>query len=197
MNPRTKDLLLTTLTIAAMTALLALAYAFRREGRLFWPLLLLAVPNLLVFIFGAPFVPSPAGAVRKMLAAAALKPGEIVFDIGCGDGRLARLAAKDYGARATGLELSPLVYLLARVVGLLRPSGAEIKLADFRWQDLSRADAVFCYLNKDIMTPLEAKLRKDLKPGARVVSYIYRLPSWREARVESFNGSPIWIYEKE
>lgn len=197
MRTRLKDFLLILLVFALMAALLVLAYKFRREGWLFWALVVLAAPSLAAFIFGAPFVPASMEAARAMTEAAGLKPGETVYDIGCGDGRVVYLAVRDYGVKGVGLELSPLVYLLARFRGLLWCSGAEIKLGDFRWHDLSGADAVFCYLSGEVLATLEAKLQKELKPGARVVSLIYKFPAWKESRAYYCGGLPIRVYIKE
>ncbi|MDD2805230.1 MAG: class I SAM-dependent methyltransferase [Elusimicrobiales bacterium] len=197
MKFRLKDLLLMALVFAAMAALLVLAYQFRRDGWLFWALAVLAAPSLAAFIFGAPFVPATMEAARGMTEAAGLKPGETVYDIGCGDGRVVYLAVRDYGVKGVGIELSPLVYLLARARGLLWRSGAEIKLGDFRWHDLSGADAVFCYLSGDVLAALETKLKKELRPGARVVSLVYRFPSWKESRSLTCGGLPVRVYIKE
>lgn len=190
-----KDLLLMALSIAAVAAVLALACYFRRETWLFWAALALAAPNILAFM-AVPFVPAPMGVARDMVAAAGLKPGETVYDLGCGDGRVVYLAAKEPGVKGVGLELSPVVYLLARARGALWRSGAKIRLADFRRQDLSGADAVFCYLSPALMRALEPRLRAELKPGARVISYIYRFPNWKESRSAASEPGTIWVYEQ-
>lgn len=195
MKPKAGDLLLIALVFSALAGLLALVYYLRGAGWLFWAAALLAAPNLLAFVYGAPFVPASMEAARAMLEAAKLKPGDKVYDIGCGDGRLVRLAA-DQGARAVGIELSPLVWLLARARALLWRSRAELRLGDFRWSDLSDADAVFCYINGEALGWLEAKLLRELKPGARAVLYVYPFPSWKHESAVPHAGNSIFVYRR-
>jgi SAM-dependent methyltransferase len=137
---------------------------------------------------------------KRMAEAANLKPGEIVYDLGCGDGRIVYLAVKEYGVKGTGFELSPIVYLLAKARRFLWRFKAGIKFGNFYWQDLSDADAVFCYLSGGIMKELEHKLKAEMKKGARVVSYIYQFGSWPEQQRIVFEvggrRSIIWVYEK-
>ncbi|MHB0994891.1 MAG: SAM-dependent methyltransferase [Elusimicrobiales bacterium] len=191
-----RDNLLALLVLLATSALLAALVKFRRDGLLFWGLLIFAAPSVAAFILGVPFVPVPAGAARKMLEAAGLKPGETVYDLGCGDGRIVHLAAREYGAKGVGVELSPIMYLLAKARGALRGPSAEIRLGDFRNQDLSKADVVCCYLNSKTMAALRDKFLRELKPGARVVSCVYRIPDWEETRSEFFEGLNILVYKK-
>ena len=195
-----KDLLLVLLVFAALLLLFFLFYRARGNTGLAVILALFILPNIAAFIYGVPFVPTPMAAVKIMLEAAGRKPGQIVYDIGCGDGRIVYLAAKDYGVRGTGLELSPIVYLLARLRHFFWRSKAGIKLGNFNWQDFSDADVVFCYLTPDVLTKLEHKLQAELKPGSRVVSYIYQFRSWKEKQVVVFSEGGrsyrIWVYEK-
>lgn len=195
MKPEHKDLLLSRASVAAAAAILVLAFIFRQERWLLWVALALVAPNLLPF-YTVPFLPVPMSTAADMLKAAGLKRGETVYDLGCGDGRLVYLAVKDYGVTGIGLELSPVVYLIARIRGVLWGSGAAIKFGDMRLRDLSGADAVFCYLNTDMMRSLEPKLLRELKPGARVVSCVFKFPNWKESRSAVSGNNRIWIYEK-
>lgn len=194
-----KDLALVILVLAGLAGLFALLLHFRHS---YWLLALFALaiyPNVPAFIDGAPFVPTPMEAAARMAAVAGLKPGDTVYDLGCGDGRVVWLAVRDYGAKGTGYELSPLVWLLAQARRLLWRSGAGIRFGDFRRANLSAADAVFCYLLPDSLAKLEPKLGAELKKGARVVLYRFPLPGWRpKARVDGPAGTqPVWLYEKE
>jgi SAM-dependent methyltransferase len=158
------------------------------------------VPTLMTLINGAPFVPTPMSAVRKMAKLANLKKGDIVYDIGCGDGRTVYVAANDYQANATGFELSPLVYAFARIRKLLWRSKAKILFRNFKNQNLRSADVIFCYLMPETLEILRPKLEAELKPGARIISYAFQMKSWTEKYKEpkdiAKNLSPIWIYER-
>lgn len=199
-KPIVKDLLLILLVFAVLSLLLFFLYGSRRNTFLFIALALIVLPNIAAFVYGVPFVPTPMAAARRLVEAGRLKPGETVYDLGCGDGRLVYLAVKDYGVKATGLELSPIVYLLARFRHLLWRSGAVIKLGSFYRQDLSDADVIFCYISENILAKLRGKLETELKKGARVVSYVYPLAFWKEKERLNFeeNGYKytIWVYEK-
>lgn len=164
-------------------------------------MVIIVIPTVIAMISGAPFVPTPMPRVKKMLELAKIKPGEKVYDIGCGDGRIVYLAAKDYQAKATGFELSPLVYCLALVRKLFWRSKAKILFTDFRHRDLSDADVVLCYLMPQPLAKLQAKLEKELKKGARVVSYAFHIGTWEPSFVEekdaANNLSRILIYTKK
>lgn len=162
--------------------------------------ILILAPTLAALINGAPFVPTPMKAVEKMLRIARLKKGEKVYDIGCGDGRIVYLAAKKFGADATGFELSPFVYLLARVRHFFWKSGAKVKFANFKTRDLSDADVIFCYLLPETLARLETKLSRELKPGARIISYAFPISPWKEIKKHQRDAAnhigPIWEYRK-
>lgn len=158
-------------------------------------------PTIAALVNGAPFVPTPMKAVEKMLKIGKLKKGDKVYDIGCGDGRVVYMAAKKYGADATGFELSPFIYMLARIRHLFWRSKAKVKFANFKSKDLSDADVIFCYLLPDTLTKLEPKLSRELKPGARVISYAFPMAPWQEVkkhpRDDANSLGPIWEYVKK
>lgn len=163
-------------------------------------LILISIPTIMAMVNGAPFVPTPMARVKKMLQIANIKKGDRVYDIGCGDGRMVYIAANEYDAKATGLELSPLVYCLAKVRQFFWKSKAEIKFADFKKQDISDADFIFCYLLPECLQSLEKKLLNEMKQGTKIVSYAFEIPYLklvqREERDKENNFAPILIYEK-
>ena len=122
--------------------------------------------------WGAPWVPTAQPMVRNMLTLAEVGPGDVVYDLGCGDGRVIVTAARRFGAQAVGIEIDPLRYvwcqLLVTVLGLR--ARVRIVFGDFFRQDLSNADVVTCYLLQDTNQKLVTKLLAELRPGARVVS---------------------------
>lgn len=161
---------------------------------------LILYPTLSALINGAPFVPTPFKAVNRMLKEAKLKKGDKIYDIGCGDGRIVHLASKNYEVNAIGFELSPFVYVLARIRHFFWRSKAKIKFANFKRHDLSDADVIFCYLLPETLVKLEPKLSSELKKGARIISYAFPIKNWREKlKIKSDREqklAPIWIYEK-
>lgn len=148
----------------------------------------------------APFVPSPHQIVERMLELAKIKPGEKLYDLGSGDGRVVIAAAQKYDAKAVGIELSS---------RLVRSSQEEIKRlglsdkasvvhGDVFDADLSDADVVILYLMRDSNNTLKPKLEKALKPGARVISHDYEIEGWKpqqEEKVDAFRrGHKIFVY---
>lgn len=157
------------------------------------------VPTLIALFDGAPWVPTPMVRVRKMINLAKLKKGETLYDLGCGDGRAPYLATKEKGAKAVGIELSPVIYLLALIRKFFWRSKAKIVFGSFWNKNLSDADVVVLYLMPGFVERVAKKLEKELKPGARVISYAFQIKSWkeihREKRVRKKGYSPIWVYE--
>jgi len=146
---------------------------------------------------GAMFHPSARIRVRTFLDHVPMKENELLIDIGCGDGRVLREAARRYGVRSLGFEVNPLAYVLARL-RTIAFKGIEVKMRNFWKTDIRAADVVFCYLFPDVMERLARKLEGELRPGARVVSCNFSLPGWRHSEVlypqSSLHGDPIYLY---
>jgi SAM-dependent methyltransferase len=125
---------------------------------------------------GAPWVPTPRSVVHRMLSLAQVRPGEAVYDLGCGDGRVLVMAVRRFRARAVGIEIdvSRFLWSLAviAVLGLWRR--VRLVRGDLFRQDLQEADVVVTYLLQDTNDRLQAKLLREMRPGARVVSNTFR-----------------------
>jgi ubiquinone/menaquinone biosynthesis C-methylase UbiE len=149
----------------------------------------------------APYVTSPQPVVDRMLEAARLKPGETLFDLGCGDGRILFSAAQRFGAKAVGVELSPTLVKRARASVEAQGLQDQIRIleGDMMQVDVSPAQVVALYLMTEANEQLRPKLEKELKPGARVVSLEFKIKGWKPARVEKFESHrhpyTIYVYE--
>jgi predicted RNA methylase len=148
----------------------------------------------------SPYVASPARAVELMLEMARIKPGETVYDLGSGDGRIVIAAAGKYKAKAMGIEISP--KLVAAATGEIERAKlsdqARVVQGDVFQADLSGADVVTMYLDTQSNEKLKPRLERFLKHGARVVSYDYPIPGWKATRIEKIEGRrehPIYLYE--
>lgn len=146
----------------------------------------------------APYVSSPQPIVVKMLEISGLKQGETLYDLGCGDGRIVATAAKEFGAKAVGVELSPALAKRAREAVESQGLQQQVKIieGDMMGVDLSGADVVALYLLTEANEQLRPKFEKELKPGARVVSLEFRIKGWKPARVEKVEAHrhPYTIY---
>jgi ubiquinone/menaquinone biosynthesis C-methylase UbiE len=149
----------------------------------------------------APYIPSPQIIVDKMLEAARVKPGEMVYDLGSGDGRIIITAAQKYKAKAVGVELSRDLCLAAeeRVKALGLQNRVKVVHGNLLNVDLSPADVVTLYLLTSSNDRLKPNLEKYLKPGARVVSNDFEIRGWKPASVvhAATGGSrhTIYVYE--
>ena len=149
----------------------------------------------------APFVPSPQNVVQKMLEAARLKPGETVYDLGSGDGRVLITAAQLFGAKAVGVEISPqqVQQSRERIQQLKLDNKASVVEGDLLHTDLSGADVIIIYLLTQSNDVLRPNLEKYLKPGARVVSHDYPVRGWKPVRVEKVEAHKrthhLYVYE--
>jgi SAM-dependent methyltransferase len=149
----------------------------------------------------APFVPSPQNVVERMLMAANVKTGEVVYDLGSGDGRVLIMAAQRFGAKAVGVEISPkeVQASLDRVKKLKLEDKVRVVEGDLLKVDLSEADVVTLYLLTKSNEVLRPNLEKYLKAGARVVSHDYEIRGWVPNRVEEAEAYKrvhrLYVYE--
>jgi SAM-dependent methyltransferase len=147
----------------------------------------------------APFVGTEPKIVQRMLDIADLKKAEVLYDLGSGDGRIVVSAALR-GAKAVGIELDPLKVLYSRLfikIMKLTKTASIIRKNLFE-ADLKEANVVTLFLLHDTNQKLKSKLKKELKPGSRVVSYSFTLEGWKPEKTylnaDSIYG-PIYLYK--
>ncbi len=126
------------------------------------------------------YVPTPTAVVETMLRMAQVTSTDVVYDLGSGDGRIVITAAREFGARGVGVELDPELVKRARAAAV--KAGVQDKVtfsqADLFKTDLSPATVVTLYLSPSINLRLESKIKRELRPGARVVSHRFPIGSW-------------------
>lgn len=146
----------------------------------------------------APAFPTPQEVVERMLTMAQVKPGELVYDLGCGDGRIVITAAQKFKARGLGIEIRRDVYetTLGKVASLGLTDQVRIVHGNALHYDLSPADVVTLYLLTSSNEKLKPVLTKYLKPTARVVSHDFEIRGWKAAQIEKMmvEGRPHVIY---
>ena len=157
-------------------------------------------------MFISPFVASPESVIRKLLTMAELKPGEIFVDLGAGDGRPVIIAAREFGARAIGVELREdlVKQAMRKVMELGLQDRVKIIHDDIFNVNISMADVVYLYLTTSANEKVKPKLEAELKRGARVVSHDYEIIGWKPVKVErfcenSFLGFPthtLYLYKR-
>jgi SAM-dependent methyltransferase len=152
----------------------------------------LVVPAL----YGVPWVPTREARIRRALQLAKLQPGETLYDLGAGDGRVLLMAAKEFGARAVGIEIGPVQYALGWLRILFSGSRHKVRLrcGNFFRANVSQADVVFVYLTSSQTVRLQGKLERELQPGARVVSVAADFPGWQPEHTD--REALIFLYQK-
>ena len=141
-----------------------------------------------------PYVPTPYEVVEKMLEMAQVKKGDVVYDLGSGDGRIVIAAVKKYGVRAVGFEINPERVKLSRE--LIKKEGltklAEIRDQDIMTVDLSGATVLTMYLLPEVNLQLRPNIQKQMKPGSRIVSHDFDMGDWKPERTEKIKDSSGW-----
>ena len=138
-----------------------------------------------------PYVPTKPEAVDAMLKLADVNKDDIVYDLGCGDGRIVVAAAKTYGAHAVGIDNDPV--RIGEAKENARKAGVE-NLVRFEENDLFKVDiheasVVTLFLLSSVNQRLEPKLRRELRPGARIVSNTFRMGSWTPDKEFTIEGA--------
>ncbi|HBR13199.1 MAG TPA: hypothetical protein DD697_00655 [Candidatus Komeilibacteria bacterium] len=147
----------------------------------------------------APWLPSWKKDMQTILAQAQIQPGETVADLGCGDGRWLLAAAKHTPARLViGYEISLLMYCWSRIKLLFgNYPQIKIKYRDFYFADFSQYDVILCFLTPRAMRKLAPKLNREMRPGARLVSYAFSLPGKQSEKVAKVTPKsvPVYLYK--
>jgi ubiquinone/menaquinone biosynthesis C-methylase UbiE len=154
--------------------------------------------NHTIFIFL--YTPKPVA--RAMLSLGDLKPGETLFDLGCGKGNILFIAAEEFKARAIGIEIQS--YLVKDIKNKICSPQYENKIrvieGDLLDQDISSADLITLYLYQTTLEKLRIKLDRELKPGTRVVSLINKIDGWKTLKEKNVEyagiDNKIYLYKK-
>lgn len=148
----------------------------------------------------APYIATPDDVVDRMLTLAQVTRDDVVYDLGCGDGRIPIAAARKYGARGVGLDLDPKLVALAqanaRAAGV--DSRVEFRVEDVLTADISPATVVTLFLLSSSNERLRPMLTRQLKPGARIVSHAFSMGrDWPADKVDQFvsdRGDEVTLY---
>ncbi len=178
-------------------------FVFSFAAAAFLPLLQAQQSNLDEFKNNlAPYVIAPTHAVDRMLEMANPKPGEVLYDLGCGEGSILIKAAQKYNVKAVGIEISG--HLAQAAAEKVRKNGLQDRIkiihGDFMRANLSEANVVTLYLATTANDTLRPNLERFLRPNTRVVSYDYPIPGWKAVDTSESSGSQgathmIYLYE--
>jgi SAM-dependent methyltransferase len=142
------------------------------------------------------FAATPQPVVEAMLRLAEVGPDDVVYDLGSGDGRFVVVAAQQFGARGVGIELQPQLVAASRqtaIEGAVADRATFIE-GDFFTIDLSPATVVTMWLSHAVNARLEPKLRRELRPGTRIVSRQFPIGDWAPDRTVRFEGEDLFLW---
>jgi SAM-dependent methyltransferase len=142
------------------------------------------------------YVPTPPEVVDEMLRLANVKKGDVLYDLGSGDGRIPIAAARRFGIKATGIDIDPERIWEAKQNA--RGAGLE-KLVEFRQEDLFKANfkdatVITLYLLPDLNLKLRPRLWAELKPGTRIVSHQFDMGDWKPEKKVELSGRTIYLW---
>jgi SAM-dependent methyltransferase len=143
-----------------------------------------------VLMFGAPYLPTLKARQKDALELLDLKPGQLLLELGSGDGRMLKLAAKQ-GIKSIGYELNPLLVLYSRIMTFRYRRLVRVKLANFWSVSLPPADGIYVFLLDPFMARLHNKITQELSSSVKVVSFAFKIPSKKP--VTEKNG--MYLYE--
>ena len=157
--------------------------------------ILLLLWILIPALYGLPPVSTKPERIRNALKLANLRPDETLYDLGAGDGRVLLLAAREFGAKAVGIEVGPiqcaLIWLRATASGF--GGQIRVKWENFYKADLHEADVVFVYATSTEVRKLAPHLEQQMKQGARLISISADFPEWEPSAFD--DRDLIFIYE--
>jgi len=160
-------------------------------------LIIFAVFMLWIFwsdVLGAGFEPTSRKIVKNMLEMARVEADDVVYDLGSGDGRIVIEAARSFNAGAVGIEADPLRFLWSKVKVLLLglQKQVNIRWGNFFREDISEATVVTLFLSRKANQNLKSKLKVELQPGTRVVTYYWKFNGWKPVQEDMKNH--IYLY---
>ncbi|MBN2087535.1 hypothetical protein JW758_04255 [Candidatus Peregrinibacteria bacterium] len=155
-------------------------------------LFLLILPGLYAAFTSGPFVPSARKRHRTMLKLADFAPNDIVYDLGCGDGRLV-FASAPHVKRAIGYELSIPLFLFGKIVSIFKSKKAFIRYGNIWSQDYKDATVIFCYLLPGSMKKFHKEIWPKLKPGTRVISNAFQIHDLKPDEQED----KVYLYRRK
>ncbi|MGZ4857030.1 MAG: SAM-dependent methyltransferase [Methanobacteriaceae archaeon] len=158
-------------------------------------IVIVAVSMLWPLIIGAAYSPSSKEVVRKMLEMAEVDSDDVVYDLGSGDGRIVMEAAMSYKARAVGVEADPLRVIWSKILITANGLQNQIRIiwGNLFHQNIKDATVVTVFLWQRTNEKLKKKLLEELRPGTRVVSYVWTFEGWKPIKVDTKDRIYLYI----
>ena len=164
---------------------------------IFWFFFFISQAYNIVFKGYAPFISTKKSIIKKIIDNIELKNNAVICELGCGRAGFLHFARKKFpNAKIIGYEYALLPFLLAKIQNCFKKSKLDIKRNNIFKVDLSKTDLIYCFLSVKMMKLLKDKFLNELKPGAQIVSYQFRLPEFEPIKVVTGdkNSEKIYFY---
>ncbi len=146
-------------------------------------------------IMGSPYVPTKMREIIDIFDQILIKKKSKFLDLGCGDGRIVRLVAQNYGLFAVGVDINPMIIFWARIKAkLARLENASYKIENIFKTDLSDYDIVYLFLMPELLTKLGPKLENETKKGAILISHGFKIAGWDRQIFKILKHEPFSTY---
>ena len=144
----------------------------------------------------APWVPCRSRDFKRIFKLANLKPGQVFYDLGCGNGKTVLYAAKHFKVKAVGVELAFPMYFVCKIRQLFaRDKNIEFRLANLFTTDISDADVIYVWGMPDTLKKkFSDKMKKEAKKGAKIISYAFKVSDWKPIEVSKPNKKTVSVY---
>ncbi len=144
---------------------------------------------------GSPYVPSKNKEIEYILSQAKLKPGKILYDLGCGDGRVIRLASSLYRVKGVGVDVNPLLLWWARFWSKRQNlTNISFKRQNLMDTDISAADYIYVFLMPELIKKLSPRLKEQAKKNCLVISHGFKIIGWEDHLVNTISHKPFPTY---
>lgn len=158
-------------------------------------ILILLISAAIAGLSFAPWVPARKKDLERIFRIAGLKTNNVFYDLGCGDGRTVIYAAKKFNAKSIGIEISLFNFLICKIKQLAATDkNITFKFKNLFKEDLVGADVVYFFGMPDKLKKLKPKLEKELKSGAKIISYAFSVEGWQPVLVDKPSEREVGIY---
>ena len=143
-------------------------------------------------LMGSPFVKTKSRTLDRVFKEANLKPNQLIIDLGCGDGKIVRTAAKHYKLRGIGVDINPLLIYRAKIMAKLEHlSSVTFYRQNIFDADISEADVVYLFLLPRFLVKLRAKLKNETKKDVLIISHGFQIEDWSKYMIKKIEGKPF------